>query len=121
MDLVIQSFTTKYATFSGRSPRKEYWLFILAYVVLSIAFAILDAVTGLYSTAANIGLFGAVFSIAVLIPYLAVSIRRMHDTDRVGWWILIALIPLVRWIWFFVLTVLRGTLGENRFGPDPYG
>lgn len=117
MDVVIQSFTVKYAKFSGRAPRKEYWLFLLGYVVLIFAFSILDVATGFY----DIGLFRSVFFLAALLPLLAVSVRRMHDTDRVGWWLFITLVPLVGTIWYFILTLLRGTSGENRFGPDPYG
>lgn len=117
MDLVIQCVTNKYATFSGRAPRKEYWLFVLAYFVGMLICTAADASLGFR----EVGPFRGIFSIAMILPILAVAARRMHDTDRVGWWILIGFVPIIGWIWFLVLAVLPGTPGANRFGPDPYG
>ena len=100
-----------YANFKGRAPRSEYWWFALFSFLVS---GVLTAIDGS-------GMMSAVWSLVVLLPTLAVGARRLHDTDRSGWWLLIALIPLIGLlvlIWFFVT---RGTAGPNRFGNDPLG
>ena len=119
MNLVIACVTRKYATFSGRARRKEYWLFILFYLILILVAIAIDVGIGAYDEASGLGVVSGIFSLAIFIPGLAVAIRRLHDTDRVGWWMLISLIPIVGAIWFIVLMCLKGTDGENRFGPDP--
>jgi uncharacterized membrane protein YhaH (DUF805 family) len=116
----------RYAEFSGRSRRKEYWMFyllvVIVYVILSIIMSMgaptIDPYTGeisgggaLYTI--GLGLLG-VFALGSFIPSLAVSIRRMHDQDRSGWWILC---PIANIIFLFI----DGTPGTNRFGPDPKG
>lgn len=65
------------------------------------------------------GLFSLVYSVAVLIPSVAVGVRRLHDLDRSGWWLLIMLIPLLGTLLLLIYFCLRGTVGPNRFGPDP--
>ena len=97
----------RYAEFGGRSRRKEYWFFLLGYFLLSIALGLLGAILG---TAANF-LFG-IFYLAIIIPSLSVGVRRMHDTDRSGWWLIVPLVNLV-------FVCLEGHPGANRFGPDP--
>ena len=105
-----------YAGFRGRAPRSEFWWFILFYYALLM---VVGAIGSLSDTLGTI-LSGIVF-LGLLIPNLAVSIRRLHDTDRTGWWILIGLIPVIGTIVLIVFWVLRGTDGDNRFGPDPLG
>lgn len=97
----------RYVTFEGRSARWEYWYWFLFNV---IAGAVLGAISD------NLG--GA-FSLAVLLPGIAVAVRRLHDIDRSGWWVLIALVPLIGWLVMLYWTVQRGTVGANRFGPEP--
>lgn len=109
----------KYAVFNGRARRKEYWFFYLFYLIFFMVLAFLDGMTGSFSETAGIGMFTGIFILAMIIPGLAVSVRRLHDTDRSGWWILISLIPLIGGIWFLVLMVLDGTSGQNQYGPDP--
>lgn len=109
----------KYAVFSGRSRRKEYWLFVLFNIIFSIVAALLDVLAGTRMENQYFGIISILFNIAMILPYLAVTVRRLHDTNRSGWWILISLIPIVGYIWLFVLMCLDGTLGENRFGLDP--
>ena len=124
----------RYARFSGRSRRKEYWLFILLVAIGSFVFSALDAALGLggsatgvadtshgfnYGFALNGGLLAGVWSLFNLIPSLSVAVRRLHDTGRTGWWLLIVLVPLIGAIVLFVFMCLDGERGPNRFGPDP--
>ncbi|GHG53935.1 DUF805 domain-containing protein [Streptomyces griseocarneus] len=103
----------KYATFSGRAGRPEFWMFSLISFVISIVLAVIDAVLG------TDPVIGLVYSLAVLLPGLAVGVRRLHDIDRSGWWLLLALIPLLGSIVLLVFFALPGTQGENSYGPKP--
>lgn len=111
----------KYATFEGRARRKEYWFFVLFNVLAIIVLEILDVVLGTFSQETGFGLLSGLYAIAVLLPSLAVTVRRLHDTDRSGWWILINFIPLIGAIVLLIFTLLDGTPGSNRFGPNPKG
>ncbi len=103
---------SNYFTFSGRGSRPEFWWFTLAVVLASIAGSIIDAVTG-YPVLAFL------VSLATLIPGLAATVRRLHDTDRSGWWILLAFIPLVGAIILIVWEASAGAPGPNRYGAPP--
>ena len=105
----------KYAEFSGRARRKEFWMFALFNFLASVALAIVDGILG-----TNGGL-GGIYSLAVLIPTIAVSARRLHDTDHSGWWYWIGLIPLIGSIVLLVFLCSDSKPGENRFGPNPKG
>jgi uncharacterized membrane protein YhaH (DUF805 family) len=109
----------KYAVFSGRSRRKEYWYFVLFVVIISIALSLIDSLIGAYDRSSGAGLLSTIFSLAILIPSIAMSIRRLHDIHRTGWWVLISLVPLIGWIVLLVFHVQDGTPGTNRFGPNP--
>jgi uncharacterized membrane protein YhaH (DUF805 family) len=109
----------KYAVFSGRARRKEYWFFTLFSTLISIALAIVDSVIGTFSAEAGTGLLGGIYSLAVLIPGIAVSVRRLHDTDHSGWWLLIALAPCIGAIVLLVFMVTDSTPGDNQYGPSP--
>ena len=111
----------KYATFSGRSRRKEYWFFVLFYILISILVTLVDVAMGSFDTATGMGMLGALLALGMFIPSLAVAVRRLHDTDRSGWDFLICLIPLIGAIWFIVLMCFDSTPGDNRFGPNPKG
>lgn len=108
----------KYAVFDGRARRQEFWMFVLINFVISVALNVVDRVLsiGFFSGA---GILGTLYGLAVLIPSLALAWRRLHDTDKSGWWILIGLIPLVGWIILIVFYATEGNRGPNRFGPDP--
>jgi uncharacterized membrane protein YhaH (DUF805 family) len=106
-----------YAVFSGRARRKEYWMYTLIGVLVAIGLTFVDVV--LHLRFGNTGLFSGLYSLAVLVPSIAVVVRRLHDTDRNGWWALIALVPFVGPIVLLVFLVLDGTAGPNRFGPSP--
>ncbi len=109
----------KYADFSGRARRKEYWFFVLFNIIISVALTVIDVMVGTYSQAIGIGLLACIYALAVLIPGIAVSVRRLHDTDRSGWWLLIVLIPIIGPIVLIVFMCIDGTPGTNRFGPSP--
>lgn len=104
----------KYVEFKGRARRKEYWFFMLFNVIISFVLGVIDGVIGM-----DIGILGAIYSLGVFLPSLAVTVRRLHDTDRSGWWILIGLIPLIGAIVLLVFMCLDGNRGDNRFGADP--
>ncbi|GHI07771.1 hypothetical protein AQI88_34235 [Streptomyces cellostaticus] len=102
----------KYAVFSGRARRQEYWMFFLFNVIISIVLAIIDGAMGS-------SILGIIYSLATLLPGLGVAVRRLHDTDRSGWWILIALIPLVGAIILIVFLATEGKAEPNQHGPNP--
>ena len=110
----------KYADFGGRAPRAEYWWYYLLYIVLFIVATIIDSLIG-SKLFLNYGWLSVLLGLGLLIPTIAVGVRRLHDTDRSGWWLLIGLIPLIGAIILLVFFVSAGTVGENRFGEDPYG
>ena len=109
----------KYAVFSGRARRKEYWFFVLFNFIISIVLAVIDVVTGSFSPEAGMGLLGGIYTLAVLIHGIAVSVRRLHDTERSGWWLLIALVPLIGAIVLLVFMVQDSKPGQNQYGANP--
>jgi uncharacterized membrane protein YhaH (DUF805 family) len=111
----------KFAEFGGRARRKEYWFFFLFNLIATVVLAVVDSVTGTFSEAIGLGLLSGLYSLAVLIPYLAVTARRLHDTGRSGWWMLIAFIPIIGVIVLVVFLVLDSTPGHNEYGPNPKG
>lgn len=109
----------KYAVFSGRARRKEYWYFFLFNIIISIVLAAIDGATGSFSAEAGMGLLGGIYTLAVLIPGIAVSVRRLHDTERSGWWLLIGLVPLIGAIVLLVFMVQDSKPGQNQYGANP--
>jgi uncharacterized membrane protein YhaH (DUF805 family) len=108
-----------YAVFSGRSRRSEYWYFALFYLIFYAVAAIVDAMAGTFDRATGIGIFTGILTLAFLIPSLSVSVRRLHDTGRTGWWLLIAFIPVVGAIVLLVFLAQNSAAGANRFGANP--
>ena len=109
----------KYADLSGRARRMEYWMFSLINLLIICGLVIVDATLGFEIGEEELGLLSSIYVLAVLIPSLAVSVRRLHDSDRTGWWVLIELIPLVGIIILIVFWATEGTRGVNRYGPPP--
>jgi uncharacterized membrane protein YhaH (DUF805 family) len=105
----------KYAVFSGRSRRKEYWMFAL---FVGVIYAVLLGI-GIAADIPALTIVAVVFYVAVLLPGLAVSVRRLHDTGRSGWWILFGLVPLAGPITLLVFTCLDSQPGANQYGPNP--
>lgn len=108
----------KYAVFNGRARRKEYWMFVLGNLIVAIIASVLDSVL-FGSKTVGLGPLYLIYMLAVLVPGLAVSVRRLHDVGKSGWFILIAFIPIVGPIWLLVLTCMDGQPGENPYGPNP--
>lgn len=109
----------KYAVFSGRARRKEYWLFVLFNIVFSVVAIVLDNLLGTASEDLGYGAIYGLYSLAVLLPGLAVTVRRLHDVGKSGWWILISLVPIIGGIWLLVLLATDSEPGENQYGPNP--
>ena len=109
----------KYAVFSGRSQRKEYWYYSLFYAVLYIGLGIFDVMIGTFSASTGAGFFSGIYGLVHFIPNISVSVRRLHDTNRSGWWLLIALVPLVGIIVLIFFLASDSTAGENNFGSNP--
>ena len=109
----------KYAVFKGRAQRKEYWYFVLFYTLTYIVLVLIDNATGTFSTASQVGLLSGIYALVVLIPSIAVGVRRLHDTSRSGWWMLIVLVPIIGFIVLIVFFVFDSTPDENQYGPNP--
>jgi uncharacterized membrane protein YhaH (DUF805 family) len=109
----------QYADFTGRARRTEYWMFVLFSVIISIVLIVLDNLLGLAFTPGSSGVFTLLYTLAVLLPSLGVSVRRLHDTGRPGWWVLIGLVPFVGAIALLVFCAMEGNRGPNAYGPDP--
>lgn len=110
----------KYAVFNGRARRKEYWFFTLFSVLISMTLGLIESKTGLPGLwASGAGPLSALYSLAVLIPGLAVSVRRLHDTGRSGLWLFIALVPCIGGIVLLVFMIEDSQPGDNQYGPNP--
>lgn len=110
MEYYLDAFKN-YANFKGRARRKAFWMFFLFNFIASMIIGAIDAILGL-------GFLGVIYMLAVLVPYIAYAVRRLHDTGRSGWWMLIGLIPLIGGIVLLVFFVLDST-EDNDFGPNP--
>jgi uncharacterized membrane protein YhaH (DUF805 family) len=108
-----------YATFSGRARRSEYWYFTLFNVIFGIAALVVDIVLGTTIEGGGYGLIYGLYVLAVLIPGLAVTVRRLHDVGKSGWMFFVVLIPLVGVIWLLVLCFTDSQLGTNKWGDNP--
>ena len=111
----------KYGTFSGRARRKEYWYFVLFNYVFSFALGFIDGYNGNVDPDFGLGPLGGIYTVISLLPGLAVTVRRLHDTGKSGWMLLLVFLPIIGWIWLFVLTVTEGDAGQNDYGPNPKG
>jgi uncharacterized membrane protein YhaH (DUF805 family) len=105
----------KYAVFQGRARRKEFWMFYLFLMIFMTAVMILDLIIGSYPV------IMILFTLALFVPYLAVTVRRLHDIGKSGAWFFISLIPTIGAIWLLILLATEGTRGDNQYGPDPKG
>lgn len=108
----------KYAVFNGRARRKEYWMFALFFLIFIIVAAIIDVALGT-TTEDGAGILVTIYILAMILPSLSVSVRRLHDLGKSGWFYLINFIPFIGAIWFLVLMCTEGNRGNNNFGADP--
>lgn len=110
----------QYADFNGRARRKEYWMFALFNVIFLLIAAVLDNLLGLtFNEQIPYGYLYIMYALVVIIPGLAVAVRRLHDVGKSGWFYLIALIPIIGSIWLLVLFLTDGNPGPNQYGPNP--
>ena len=124
MEWYLKVVRDNYANFAGRAKRKEYWMFMLFNMIFAIVAMIIDNILG---TTFNIGdLYSLpygwlylLYVLGIIIPSLAVLVRRLHDVGKSGWWFFIVLIPLIGAIWILILVCTDGNPGENIYGPSP--
>ena len=115
----------KYATFSGRARRKEYWMFFLFNLIAGLVIGLIDRLLGTQypvsfrTVVVNYGVISSIYSLLMILPGLAVTVRRLHDVDKSGGWIFISLVPAIGGIWLLILMLIEGTKGANRFGSVP--
>ena len=109
-----------YITFTGRSRRAAYWMFVLFNFIAVILANVIDNVLGLAGEA-GYGPVSMIYGLAVFLPGLALAIRRLHDTGRSGWWMLIGFIPIVGLIVLIIFFVQDSQAGSNQYGPNPKG
>lgn len=103
----------QYTDFSGRARRREYWMFVLANFIVALVLGLIDTLIGWGQ------ILSGLYSLAVLIPSLAVCVRRLHDIGKSGWWLLICLIPLIGGIWLLVLFSKDSQYEANQWGTNP--
>lgn len=113
----VKSFISRYTDFKGRSARSEFWWVVLAIFIANIIIGLMTALVG--DTLG--GILSLLFTLAIIIPYIALGIRRFHDLDKSGWWFLTLLIPLVNLVIILIFFTQKGTAGSNQYGPDPLG
>lgn len=111
----------KYADFTGRAPRAEYWWFYLLVILGYIVATIIDSILGLGGMMGPYGILTMLFGLAMLVPSLSAGVRRLHDIGKSGWWLLICLVPIIGAIVLIVFLVMASEPGDNQYGPNPYG
>jgi len=112
---------TNYVGFSGRAQRTEFWMFVLINFLITVVLAFIDGMLGLSNPEVGVGVLQGIYSLAVFLPSLAVAVRRLHDTGRTGWWLLVAFLPLVGLIVLLVFYCMDSQPGDNQYGPNPKG
>ncbi len=105
----------QYADFSGRARRTEYWMFALFNIIIGSILLAIDLGLGTY------GALYSIYGLVVLIPGLAVAVRRLHDVGKSGWFLLVGLIPIIGAIWLLILMVTDSQIGSNKWGENPKG
>ncbi len=120
MDTFVEVLTHRYATLRGRAGRREYWVFSLVFAGIWLLLRAVDDIAGLHLDAdGERGAASTLFALALLLPLLAVGVRRLHDAGRSGWWLLAGLLPVVGPLAIAVLMLLPGHARSNRFGAVP--
>ena len=119
MNYFIDAITKHYADFSGRARRKEYWMYILFNCLAGLVVGFFEGFFAGFNGVRNNQLLSAALAIGLFLPGCAVMTRRLHDVGKSGWFWLLLLIPIVGWIWLFVLQCTEGDPGSNQYGPNP--
>lgn len=113
------SVLKNYANFNGRARRKEYWMFVLFNLIFAVCAMIIDNALGIADKDMRYGPIYGLYALATLLPSLGVAVRRLHDVGKSGWFLLLALIPIIGSIWLLVLLVTDSRPGSNEYGPNP--
>jgi uncharacterized membrane protein YhaH (DUF805 family) len=121
MKWFLDVLKNKYATFDGRARRSEYWYFVLFYLLILVGLTFVDGLIGTLNEEAGIGVLGGLFALGTMVPGLAVTVRRLHDINRSGWWVLIGIIPLIGDVVLIVFAAQDSQPGANKYGPNPKG
>jgi uncharacterized membrane protein YhaH (DUF805 family) len=108
----------QYADFSGRSGRTEFWMFVLFYLIFGFIARLFDNHFRLFLIESHTGFFSLAYSLAMIVPFFAVTVRRLHDIGKSGWWILINLIPFIGTIWLIILLLNKSQMGVNEYGEN---
>jgi len=116
MDWFLLGFK-RYLEFNGRSRRKEFWMFYLFNVITSITLSLIDVSFSLQVNGINF--LSTLLVIITVIPWLALSVRRLHDINKSGLFLLLYFLPVIGWIWLFILLIKNGDIGPNKYGSDP--
>ena len=106
-----------YVNFNGRARRKEYWMFYLLSILIGYGINLFDFL--FQSIGAPEFFLSSIYNIFLILPTIAVGVRRLHDIDKSGFYLFLAFLPIIGWIWLFVLLVQNGDTGTNQYGPDP--
>lgn len=127
----VKHVFSNYVGFSGRAGRPEFWWWVLASLIIGSILTLIDinvlnsgafevsTAPGAFKFSVQAGILGGIWSLVTFLPALAVTVRRLHDTDRSGWWILLALLPVIGWVVLIYWYAKRGSEGANRFGSGP--
>lgn len=105
----------KWKDFDGRARRREYWMFVLFMAIFAIVAGIIDGILG------TVCVFVGLYYLAMFLPMIAVSVRRMHDIGKSGWWLFITFVPVIGSLWYLFLTIQDGQPGSNQYGENPKG
>lgn len=108
----------KYAVFSGRAHRKEYWMFVLFNLIIGLVIGLIEGIAGIAPESTE-SVLASIYILAVLIPGIAVTVRRLHDTSHSAWWLLIPFVPIIGYIVLLVFMVQDSDQGDNKYGPSP--
>lgn len=118
MDIFLRAYKNTF-DFSGRARRKEYWYFIVSCILICVTLIYADETLGLYSRDIELGLLSGLFSLAILIPSISVTVRRLHDTDHSGWWFLVSFVPFLGGLILLYFMLLDGNPSANDYGESP--
>ncbi len=119
VDSVKTCLVKKYCNLNGRASRSEYWWFAVACSVINTAASMLDRAIANPEQTGSVGIISVVVYLALLLPNLGVSVRRLHDLNKTGWWLLILFVPIIGVIVYLVFMIMKGTNGVNSYGNDP--
>lgn len=114
MHWFLDPIQNHYVDFEGRVSRKAYWMFVLCYIIVAVVVGIVGGILGTE-------FLSGLLSLALLLPSLGMGVRRLHDINKSGWWLLISLIPLIGSIVLIIFAAQKGDAGENKYGPNPNG